>query len=261
MAWFLACVDGADAGSGSASIGWHSEPGVARTEERWSSASQSRSRLGVAGCARRLGARGRAITRRGSRVDELDASSQAWATRRGFVEIGRDSLLVLDLGGDLGTRASTRRKESRSRPGRSGLTRSGHVRGRVRDISGRTGRGSIPKWIRSRVARERSRGTSDRPEATFVAFAGTRSSGTRSSRSPRRSGHGVPRHDRRQASGGARHRRRAQARGDRVGEARGLRPVEDHNEARNSRFASSTNGTDTWSSRVDTCAGRYPSGL
>ena len=172
MAWFLACVDGADAGIGVGVIGWHSEPGVARTEA--AVVEQHRNRgVGSALLAALAGwARAGGQSHGEAPVDELDASSQAWATRRGFVEIGRDSLLVLDLaaievpgvdppdGIEIATWAE----------------RPDAIRG-MYEVACETypdvpGEESIPmdpfeSWLANDL-----QGTSDRPEATFVAFAG-----------------------------------------------------------------------------------------
>jgi GNAT superfamily N-acetyltransferase len=153
-------------------IGWHSEPGVARTEA--AVVEQHRNRgVGSALLAALAGwARAGGQSHGEAPVDELDASSQAWATRRGFVEIGRDSLLVLDLaaievpgvdppdGIEIATWAE----------------RPDAIRG-MYEVACETypdvpGEESIPmdpfeSWLANDL-----QGTSDRPEATFVAFAG-----------------------------------------------------------------------------------------
>jgi len=95
--WFTASLEGDDAGVAVAVLGWHSPPGVARFEldvrpERRGHGVGSAllttagawSRAG--GCSELLGA-----------VREADPASLRWAENRGFREVGRNSMLVLDL--------------------------------------------------------------------------------------------------------------------------------------------------------------------
>ncbi len=95
--WLLAIEDGADAGAAIGIGGWHEPEGVARGELRVVSPARGR---GIA--ARLLGelsswARGRGYRELMGPVKETDHASLAWAERRGFVEVGRNSRLVLDL--------------------------------------------------------------------------------------------------------------------------------------------------------------------
>ena len=95
--WLLASEDGRDVGAAIGVGGWHSPEGVARGEVR------------VVGEARRRGtgsallqelsnwARGLGYSELEGPVKEIDGTSLDWAARRGFVEAGRNSLLVLDL--------------------------------------------------------------------------------------------------------------------------------------------------------------------
>lgn len=93
----LASDDDADVGTAIGIGGWHSPEGVARGEVR------------VVDDARRRGvgsalladlsawAHGLGFAELMGPVKETDDVSLAWAGRRGFVEVGRNSLLVLDL--------------------------------------------------------------------------------------------------------------------------------------------------------------------
>ena len=95
--WLLATDAERDVGTAIGVGGWHSPEGVARGEIR------------VVGEERRRGV-GSALLGELSRwaralgygelmgpVKEVDRASLAWTERRGFVEVGRNSLLVLDL--------------------------------------------------------------------------------------------------------------------------------------------------------------------
>jgi len=95
--WILASEDGQDVGAAIGIGGWHAPEGVARGEVR------------VAAGARRRGV-GSALLARLSEwatevgysdlmgpVKEVDDASLRWTERRGFAEVGRNSLLVLDL--------------------------------------------------------------------------------------------------------------------------------------------------------------------
>jgi GNAT superfamily N-acetyltransferase len=95
--WLLASDHGRDVGVAIGIGGWHSPPGVARS----SVAVVPDARAGGIGSellgavsewARELGQ----LEMMGD-IKEDDAESLAWAARRGFVEVGRNSLLVLDL--------------------------------------------------------------------------------------------------------------------------------------------------------------------
>lgn len=95
--WLLASAEGRDVGAAIGVGGWHSPEGVARGELR------------VVGDARGHGvgsallvelsnwASGLGYAELMGPVKEVDADSLAWAARRGFVEVGRNSRLVLDL--------------------------------------------------------------------------------------------------------------------------------------------------------------------
>ena len=95
--WLLASDAGRDVGTAIGVGGWHSPEGVARGEVRVVAEARG-SGVGSAllgelsGWARRLG-----YAELTGQVKEDDPASLAWAARRGFVEVGRNSLLVLDL--------------------------------------------------------------------------------------------------------------------------------------------------------------------
>ena len=93
MAWFMAVVDGEDAGAGLGIVGWHSAPGVGTCEAYVLPAFRERG-IGTAlytELARWLSERGCAEFE--SAVLEHDEESLAWAQRRGLREIGRSSQL------------------------------------------------------------------------------------------------------------------------------------------------------------------------
>ena len=97
MAWFVASVDGEDAGCALAYVGWHSAPGTG-TGEAFVLPEHRGVGVGVAlyrELARWVSDRG-CVTLE-TTVAEDDAESLAWANRHGFREVGRNSRLVLDL--------------------------------------------------------------------------------------------------------------------------------------------------------------------
>lgn len=95
--WLLASDDGRDVGAALGIGGWHEPHGVARGEVR------------VVPEARRLGLGDAILRRLGTwsagygygellgEVHEGDGESIAWTERRGYVEVGRNAKLVLDL--------------------------------------------------------------------------------------------------------------------------------------------------------------------
>jgi mycothiol synthase len=172
MAWLLARVDGVDAGIGIGVIGWHSEEGVART---LAAVLEPHRTLGVGSSllsALASWARAGGQTHGEAAVEELDGESLAWAGRRGFAEVGRDSQLVLDLAG-------VETPSVDPPPGIeivSWAERPDAIRGMYEvaceaypDIPGDESTPMDPyeKWLANDL-----QGASDRPEATFVALAG-----------------------------------------------------------------------------------------
>jgi GNAT superfamily N-acetyltransferase len=95
--WLLASEGGRDVGTAIGIGGWHSPEGVARGEVRVVPDARGRS-IGsdllseLAAWAIDLG-----YVELMGPVKEVDDTSLAWAERRGFVEVGRNSLLTLDL--------------------------------------------------------------------------------------------------------------------------------------------------------------------
>jgi GNAT superfamily N-acetyltransferase len=172
-AWFLASSELDDVGAAVALTGWHVPPGVGRLE------------LDVAPEARRRGAGGALLSDAGSwlrargatealvPVREDDAESLAWAERRGFREVAREGLLVLDL-------SAVTAPDVAPPPGIEVVTwaeRPELIRGMYEvareayhDVPGDEDAdiGSFEEWL----ARDLEGSDGDRPEATFVALAG-----------------------------------------------------------------------------------------
>ncbi len=97
MVWLLASENGVDAGAGLAYVGWFSEPGVAAGDiavlpDRRGRGVGSALYSALSAWAAARGAREIEL-----RVGEDDPDSLGWTERRGFVEVGRNSLMVLDL--------------------------------------------------------------------------------------------------------------------------------------------------------------------
>jgi len=95
--WLLASSDDVDVGTAIGIGGWHSPDGVARGEVRVIDEARGRG-IGTA-LAAELAAWAHALGYRElmGPVREDDTASLGWAARRGFVEVGRNSRLVLDL--------------------------------------------------------------------------------------------------------------------------------------------------------------------
>ncbi|MSO95024.1 MAG: GNAT family N-acetyltransferase [Thermoleophilia bacterium] len=173
MIWLVATADGVDTATGHGIIGWHADPGVARLEVSVL-APWERHGLGTAVLERLSAwalAGGQSLA--DGTVDEDDAGSLAWAGRRGFTEVGRDVLLRLDLDG-------FDRPEADPPEGitiTSWADRPDTIGGIYEvaceaypDIPGRESAAMAPfeKWRDNDLA-----GASDRPDATFVATAGS----------------------------------------------------------------------------------------
>lgn len=97
--WFLASEDGRDVGAALGIGGWHEPAGVARGEVRV--IPDARGRGTGSALLARLGewAAGLGYAELLGEVREVDADSIAWARRRGYAEVGRNSKLVLELAG------------------------------------------------------------------------------------------------------------------------------------------------------------------
>jgi len=171
MAWFVASVDGEDAGCALAYVGWHSAPGTG-TGEAFVLPEHRGAGVGFALYRELAGwVEERGCVTLETTVAEDDEASLAWADRRGFREIGRTSRLVLDLtaieapavdppeGVEIVTWAE-----------RPELTRAIYEVAceAYPDEPGQEGTpmDSFDAWLAKDM-----RGDSDRPEATFIALA------------------------------------------------------------------------------------------
>jgi GNAT superfamily N-acetyltransferase len=97
MVWLVAAVRGAAVGTGAAIHGWHSPPAVGRLDVHVLPAAR-----GVGTGSALLGRLGTWLREHGcaeatTSVAENDSASLAWAERRGFSEVGRSSIMALDL--------------------------------------------------------------------------------------------------------------------------------------------------------------------
>jgi len=171
-AWLLASDGGADVGTAIGIGGWHSPEGVARGSVAVAPAFR---RTGVGSAlldalsvwARDLGY----VDLMGS-VKETDDVSLAWTRRRGFVEIGRNSILALDL--TRATKPTVRAPDGievvawaerpEAAPGMYAVAREAYP-----DVPGEEDAEIAPfeEWLAMDM-----QGAGDRPEATFVALAG-----------------------------------------------------------------------------------------
>ena len=97
MVWLLASEDGADTGAGLAYVGWFSEPGVAAGDIAVLRDRRGRGIGTALYSALSAWAAARDAREIELRVGEDDPDSLAWTERRGFVEVGRNSRMVLDL--------------------------------------------------------------------------------------------------------------------------------------------------------------------
>ena len=170
--WLLATDDGRDVGTAIGIGGWHAPEGVARGEVRVVGGARGRgvgsSLLGeLSSWARGLG-----YAELIGPVKEVDTGSLGWAGRRGFVEVGRNSTLVLDL--------TAIEAPAVVAPEGIAITswadRPDVVRGMYEvaseaypDIPGEEDAEMEPfeAWLSMDM-----QGAGDRPEATFVALAG-----------------------------------------------------------------------------------------
>ena len=107
-------MDGEDAGAALAYVGWHSAPGTGTGEafvlpEHRGAGVGSALYRELAGWVQERGCVTLETT-----VAEDDAASLAWADRRGFREVGRNSTARARPDGDRGSGASIRPRASRS---------------------------------------------------------------------------------------------------------------------------------------------------
>ena len=169
--WLLASQDGRDVGTAIGVGGWHAPDGVARGEVRVVPGARG----GGIGSSllRELSAwaRGLGYGELMGPVKEVDGASLGWATRRGFVEVGRNSTLVLDLtaieappveppaGIEIATWAERRGHEEAM----YAVAREAYP-----DVPGEEEAEVAPfeEWLSMDM-----QGAGDRPEATFLALA------------------------------------------------------------------------------------------
>jgi len=170
MVWLLARRDGEVLGAGLGVVGWHSPPAVGRANVVVLPAARGAG-IGVAVLAR-LGAwlTERGCTEATGTVGDSDEASLAWASRRGFVEVGRDSILALSLA-ELASPAVDPPSgvEIVTFAERPELARAMYevCREATPDIPGQ---GDEEIWPFEDWLANDMQGASDRPEATFVAL-------------------------------------------------------------------------------------------
>ena len=170
--WLLASENGRDVGTAIGIGGWHSPEGVARGEVRVVAEERGRgvgSELlaALSGWARNLG-----YVELMGPVKEVDQASLDWAGRRGFVEVGRNSMLVLDLTAieapsvepPDGVEIVSWAERPELAPGMYEVAREAYP-----DVPGEEDAETAPfeEWLSMDM-----QGAGDRPEATFVALAG-----------------------------------------------------------------------------------------
>lgn len=97
MVWLVATDERGPVGAGMALVGWHSKTGTARAEA-WTTPGARGRGVGQALFAALLAWAGeRGCVAVETRVADDDATSLAWADRRGFREIGRELTVALEL--------------------------------------------------------------------------------------------------------------------------------------------------------------------
>jgi len=170
--WLLSSDAGRDVGAGIGIGGWHEPPGVARGDVRVVSGERGKGR-GTA-LLQRLGRWARELGYREliGEVRERDADSIEWTERRGFVEVGRNSRLVLDLASieppEIDPPAGVAVTTWAERPD---LIEDVYAVAREAypDVPGEADEvmPSFEQWLSMDM-----QGAGDRPKATFVALAG-----------------------------------------------------------------------------------------
>lgn len=170
--WLLSSDAGRDVGAGIGIGGWHEPPGVARGDVRVVRGERGKGR-GTA-LLQRLGRWARELGYREliGEVRERDADSIEWTERRGFVEVGRNSRLVLDLASieppEIDPPAGVAVTTWAERPD---LIEDVYAVAREAypDVPGEEDEvmPSFEQWLSMDM-----QGAGDRPKATFVALAG-----------------------------------------------------------------------------------------
>ena len=171
-AWLLATEAGVDVGAAIGIGGWHAPEGVARGEVRVAVAARGRG-IGSALLAELSAwARGLRYAELMGPVKELDTESLAWTQKRGFAEVGRNSILALDLRTvdapavvvPEGIELVTWAERPDAAAGMYEVAREAYP-----DVPGEEDAEIEPfeQWLSMDM-----QGAGDRPEATFVALAG-----------------------------------------------------------------------------------------
>jgi mycothiol synthase len=172
MLWIVATSGSEDAGAGIALVGWHSDAQASRAYA-WVLPAERGRGVGSALLAELTHwslERGRTAMQ--VEVDEDDEASLAWAARRGFSEVGRESQLVLDLDSieapAVDPPAGIEITTWAERPGIERDLYAVAVEAEP-DIPGEEANEVAPfdKWLANDM-----QGLSDRPDAVFVALAG-----------------------------------------------------------------------------------------
>ncbi|HET9242965.1 MAG TPA: GNAT family N-acetyltransferase [Gaiella sp.] len=170
--WLVASEGERDVGAAIGIGGWHSPEGVARGEVRVVDDARGRGVGSALLDELSAWARGVGYSELMGPVKEVDDASLAWASRRGFVEVGRNSLLVLDLTAiDAPPVVAPEGIEIVSWADRPGVERGMYdvALEAYPDIPGEEDAELEPfeQWLSMDM-----QGASDTPEATFVALAG-----------------------------------------------------------------------------------------
>jgi GNAT superfamily N-acetyltransferase len=170
--WLLASEDGREVGTAIGVAGWHSPDGVARGEVCVVTGARGRGVGSELLAELSSWARGLGHAELMGPVKETDSASLAWARRRGFVEVGRNSLLALDLTEleppavepPAGVEISSWAERPDAAPGMYEVAREAYP-----DVPGEEEAEVAPyeEWLAMDL-----QGAGDRPEATFVAVAG-----------------------------------------------------------------------------------------
>jgi GNAT superfamily N-acetyltransferase len=171
-AWFTASLDEEEAATGIAVLGWHAPPGVARAGISVFAEQRGRGLGSALLAAVGSWARERGYEELMASVAEDDGASFAWAERRGFREVGRNSLLVFDLDGVEAPEVDPPEGiEIASWADRPNVARGMYevAREAYPDVPGEDDdeMALFEDWLSVDM-----QGSGDRPEATFVALAG-----------------------------------------------------------------------------------------
>lgn len=170
--WLVAVADQVDTGAAIGVGGWHEPEGVARVELVVDPA--HRRRGAGSGLLKDVGSWARALGYGEllASVKATDSESAAWALRRGYVETGRSSKLVLDLTSvdppsvaiPAGVRITTWAEHPEAARGIYAVACEAYP-----DVPGDEDEQmpDFDNWLRMDM-----QGIGDRPDATFIAFAG-----------------------------------------------------------------------------------------